>query len=281
MKVDERLFYDDFENLVNISIERLEFGLQHSRRLYNKPLYIAFSGGKDSVCLYGLSVLLAKKLNKPLEEVANFYYNVTNVDPPDLVQFIKKEYPFVKWNLPKKSMWELIIEHGLPPLRMVRYCCEKMKEVKVKDVVMITGVRWAESLNRKNNRTELEISKTSKERRTRLKLDNEDNRREIENCMKFNQIIINPIVDWNEEDVWLFINSQKLKYCKLYDEGYKRLGCIGCPMASEKERCRQFERYPKYKEQYIRTFDKMLELHPKTTFESGKDCFYWWVFGGK
>ena len=88
----ERLFYEDFERLVNNSIDKLEFALLTSQRLYNKPLYIAFSGGKDSVCLYGLAKKLAEKLNKPLNEVATFNYNITNLDPPELVNFVKREY---------------------------------------------------------------------------------------------------------------------------------------------------------------------------------------------
>lgn len=42
MKVDDRLFYDDFESLVDTSVERLEFAYKTSQRLYKKPLYIAF-----------------------------------------------------------------------------------------------------------------------------------------------------------------------------------------------------------------------------------------------
>lgn len=276
MKVEDRLFYDDFERLVEKSVERLDFAYKTSQRLYNKPLYIAFSGGKDSVCLYGLAEMLAKKLNKSLNEIATFYYHITNIDPPELVNFIKKEYPIVKLQHPKKSIWQVIEEQSMPPTRLARYCCYYLKEISEKNVVTITGVRWAESIRRAKSRDGLEYSKKASEKRTRLKIDNDDNRREIENCMKFNEIIVNPIIDWNNEDVWMFINSNNIKYCKLYDEGEKRLGCIGCPMSGKKNRKKNFEKYPKYKEQFIRTFDKMVKTH-KTTWTNGEDCFKWWM----
>ena len=276
MKIDDRLFYDDFEKLVDTSVERLEFAYETSQRLYKKPLYIAFSGGKDSVCLYGLAKRLSKKLKKPLNEVATFNYNITNLDPPELVNFIKQEYKETNLIHPKKSIWQIIEKQKMPPTRLVRYCCKELKEVRVENVVLITGVRWAESQRRANTRGSLEYSKKASEKRTVLKTDNDDNRREIENCIKFSQLIINPIIDWNNEDVWMFINHNKIKYCKLYDEGEKRLGCIGCPMASIKQRKQDFIKYPKYKEQFIRTFDKMVKAH-ETTWTDGEDCFEWWV----
>ena len=44
-----------------------------------------------------------------------------------------------------------------------------------------------------------------------------------------------------------------------YDHGYKRLGCIGCPMGTPEHRAEELERYPKYKRAYIRAFERMLE----------------------
>ena len=74
--------------------------------------------------------------------------------------------------------------------------------------------------------------------------------------------MINPIIDWSDEDVWQFLNENNIPHCSLYDEGYSRLGCIGCPLAGTKEMLRDFERYPKYKELYIRAFQRMIENHP-------------------
>lgn len=69
--------------------------------------------------------------------------------------------------------------------------------------------------------------------------------------------MLNPIVDWLDEDVWDFLNNvAKVPHCELYDHGYKRLGCIGCPMSSNREA--ELEQYPKYKAHYMRAFARML-----------------------
>ena len=70
--------------------------------------------------------------------------------------------------------------------------------------------------------------------------------------------MLNPIVDWEEDDVWEFLNDvAKVSHCELYDQGFKRLGCIGCPMANN--RADELERYPKYKAAYMRAFKRMLD----------------------
>ena len=74
--------------------------------------------------------------------------------------------------------------------------------------------------------------------------------------------MVNPIVDWTDEEVWEYIHQQNLPYCELYDQGYTRIGCIGCPLAGAEKMKRDFERYPKYRDNYIRAFDRMIKAHP-------------------
>ena len=99
-------------------------------------------------------------------------------------------------------------------------------------------MRHAESVSRQG-RTSFEIRGRTKKEKILLN-DNDVDRRETEFCMQKNAYICNPIVDWTDEDVWNFIKGNNLPYCKLYDDGEKRLGCIGCPMATIRER----ERFP-------------------------------------
>ena len=93
--------------------------------------------------------------------------------------------------------------------------------------------------------------------------DNEDSRRMIEQCYKRRKTNLNPIIDWEDRDVWDFIKAEKIPYCSLYDEGFHRIGCIGCPLAKRHGREREFYRWPKYKEAYLRAFDKMLQVRKK------------------
>ena len=91
-----------------------------------------------------------------------------------------------------------------------------------------------------------------------LRLDNRENARIVEMCYKNHTTLINPIIDWTTAEVWEFIKEYNVPYCSLYDEGFKRLGCIGCPMASKQMREYEFERWPKYKKLYLLAIEKMI-----------------------
>ena len=41
--------------------------------------------------------------------------------------------------------------------------------------------------------------------------------------------MVAPILHWSDDDVWTYIRRRELPYCNLYDEGWKRLGCVFCP----------------------------------------------------
>lgn len=177
-------------------------------------------------------------------------------------------------------MWNLIPYQKTPPTRLVRYCCRFLKEAGGENQFVITGVRWAESTQRKNNRSGLELSDSKHNKRILDDPDNPQNSVMARFCPTKGKHILNPIIDWTDEQVWEFINDYRLPYCCLYDQGYKRLGCIGCPM-SGKNRKKEYEKYPKFKEAYIRAFDRMLlnlkELHPdkKITWKNGEDVLNW------
>lgn len=219
------------------------------------------------------------------------HYSVTSVDPPELVRFVRENYPDVQMDIPHDSkgnpvtMWSLLARNNMPPTRKYRYCCEELKEVFGRDRVNMTGVRWAESARRRaiHGMVSFQTSpiKTRKiaeyfgldfsvNQRGGVMLDtsnvvmNDDNelaRRMVENCYRTSKTMVNPIIDWEDEDVWEFLNENEISHCCLYDEGYKRLGCIGCPMAGSKHRNREFERWPQYRELYIRGFARMIANH--------------------
>ena len=93
--------------------------------------------------------------------------------------------------------------------------------------------------------------------------------------------MINPIVDWDDDDVWEFLNSNGIEHCCLYDEGFKRLGCIGCPMGTGKGQAREFERYPKYKQMYMNAFKHMLDRRKEKelplSWKTPEEVMSWWL----
>ena len=131
---------------VKASIERLKAFQPKNGEGY----YLAFSGGKDSVVIKALADMAGVKYDA--------HYNVTSVDPPELVRFIKENYPDVASDIPRYpstglpvTMWNLIPRQSIPPTRIARYCCRYLKERGGDGRMTITGVRWAESTNRKLN----------------------------------------------------------------------------------------------------------------------------------
>lgn len=277
---------------VKMSIERLSAFEPKNGEGY----YLAFSGGKDSVVIKALADMAGVKYDA--------HYRVTSVDPPELVQFIKAKYPDVARDVPRYpdgspiTMWNLIPKKLMPPTRLIRYCCASLKESGGDGRKTITGVRWAESVNRKANqglvtihskKAAKELSENSfffnKSGGVVLVNDNDDARRVVESCYKRHKTTVNPIVEWTDAEVWEFIKANNLPYCGLYECGFTRLGCIGCPMARKSGREAEFAKWPKYKQSYLRAFDKMLGERKKRNKPDGSwrmgttatDVFLWWM----
>ncbi|WP_368379270.1 phosphoadenosine phosphosulfate reductase domain-containing protein [[Clostridium] symbiosum] len=157
-----------------------------------------------------------------------------------------------------------------------------LKETGGEGRFVVTGVRWQESRKREK-RGAVEVLGSRKPDLI-LNNDNEESRRLIENCQLKGKRLLNPIISWTENEVWLFIHSLGIPYCELYDCGFRRLGCIGCPLASVKSREWEFKRYPKFQEAYIHTFDRMVAARRAAgksdgNWSSGEAVFQWWMYG--
>jgi len=261
---------------IAVAIDRLKFGYELSRSRGLGALYICFSGGKDSIVI----AHIAKLSGVPYE----LHYNVTGIDPPEVIYFMRANYPELNWHPPEKTMWQLIEKKKIPPTRKVRYCCSELKERGGIGRVCVTGVRWAESTRRKTTRRQYEI-KTRNIKNRAVFNDNDNGRKGIENCVVKGSPIINPIVDWSDAEVWEFIRLYNLPYCELYDQGETRIGCIGCPMSRKKNILNDFERYPRFKNLYLMAFDKMLAarqeagLINKNQWSSAEEVMHWFIFG--
>lgn len=263
-----RITFDGEIDMVQRAIDRLQAFEP------KEGYWLAYSGGKDSIVIKRLAEMAGVKFEA--------HYSVTSVDPPELVRFIKKQKD-VYFDVPKDkngkpiTMWTLIAGRKMPPTRLVRYCCSDLKEAAGKGRLTITGVRWAESLRRKNDRHLVDISASKKENRIIYNDENDEARRMVESCYRTQKTLLNPIIDWTDEEVWQFIKQQNLEYCKLYDEGYKRLGCIGCPMNTHQKE--ELEKYPKYKKQYLLAFEKMLKNYdvPPRRRKTAQEVYNWWI----
>lgn len=186
--------------------------------------YVAFSGGKDSIVVLDLVRKAGVKHDT--------HMNLTSVDPPELIKYVKQYYPDVQRHRPKENMWQLIERKMYPPTMKVRYCCEALKEGGGAGRFVITGVRWAESQKRARRTLTATCTRNGETKR-----------------------YLRPIIDWSDNEVWEYININNLPYCSLYDEGFTRIGCIGCPFAG-KHRSRDFQRWPRFEKLWRRAMHK-------------------------
>lgn len=275
-------------------MDRVETAIERLREYEPEEGYaLAFSGGKDSVVIKRLADMAGVKYDA--------HYQITTVDPPELVAFVKT-FKDVHMDASyysdgkRVTMWNLIPKRKMPPTRMVRYCCDQLKEQSAKGRVLITGVRHAESSKRKLNQGEITIADKGAKKFLAenyssfqqtpmggvvLNFDNAESKEMVDLCYKTRRTLVNPIIDWSDEDVWEFIHKYNVSYCSLYDQGFKRLGCIGCPMAGGKGQKKEFERYPKYRQLYIHAFERMLEERDRAGLESewkdGEEVMQWWL----
>lgn len=269
-------------NQLNISgLDKIQVAIKRLQLFEpQEGYYIAFSGGKDSCVVKALADMAGVKYDA--------HYNHTSVDPPELIYFIRENHPDVKIEYPRYpdgtrvTMWNLIPKKKMPPTRLVRYCCEFLKESGGEGRFVVTGVRWAESSKRRS-RSGLELSNGTKTgKRIKIDPDNPNNEELARYCPTKGKHILNPIIDWLDEDVWEFIRKYNVPYCKLYDQGYTRLGCIGCPMSTKN--AEELEKYPKFKRNYLRAFEKMLieleKLGKTAGWQTPEDVMNWWLQKG-
>jgi len=205
-------------------------------------LYVANSGGKDS----GVIMHLAKLSGI---EYRSFYSNTT-IDPPELVRFLKSNYPETIWLTQPKPLLVKALEKSFgPPTRESRWCCRMYKENSIECPCKMIGIRSEESKRRKAIWRQVVPDRNDK-----------------------SKIILCPILYWTEKDVWNFHEQENIPYCELYDDPkLSRLGCVGCPMASDKDRLYSFKKWPKY----AANWERMVKTCWRTWVNVPRDRLVW------
>ncbi|MDR0705542.1 MAG: phosphoadenosine phosphosulfate reductase family protein [Planctomycetaceae bacterium] len=189
----------------------------------NHITYIAFSGGKDSVVLLDLC-------HRVLPLSVPVVFSDTDMELPDTYKVwekIQKRYPdrkFMRVQANKSAIenWQLF---G-PPSRVLRWCCSVHKSTPAilalrnpsisKDfnsaskLLCFVGVRKDESVRRSEYEDIGDGKKNS------------------------NQTQATPILEWSAHEIWFYILQKNLIINKAYRKGLQRVGCVLCPMSSDR-----------------------------------------------
>lgn len=230
-------------NLADMSIDRLREFEPEALAKSDDGYYVAYSGGKDS------DVILDLVRRSGVKYTA--HHHLTTCDPPELVWHVKKQKDVII-HRPKKTLWQLIEHKGFFPTPFVRYCCSLLKETGGNNRMVVMGVRQAESTRRRNRRMK-------------------------ESCYRNRtKEYLNPIIEWFTEEVWEYINEQKIDYCKLYDEGFKRLGCVMCPKCSAEQAQIEAARWPKIAEAWYRAGSRRFDA-ARSQFPTYAAEWDWWI----
>ena len=291
---------NDLQAKIQQAEQVLRLAAQMSEYYYHKPLIVCYSGGKDSDVMLNI----AKKCLQPSEfEVVNSH---TTVDAPETVYHIRKVFKELeaqgiktKVLMPQYkgkpiTMWRLIEQRSMPPTRIARYCCDVLKETTTPNRMVAVGVRADESTGRQGRDSFAVPSQRKSDAEFRslqhtyamFKLDKMGKEdayecKMIEACKNHKDTMCNPIYEFTEKDIWQYIRDNSIEVNPLYAKGYKRVGCVGCPLGNSNNMKKEFADYPKYRDNYVRAFDRMIISREKkglkTVWASGEEVMQWWV----
>lgn len=228
--------------------------------------FVGFSGGKDSQVLLDLVKRAGVKYKA--------YYNVTTIDPPENVRFIRQYYPEVHFIHPRQTFIKMIEKKGLPTM-VARWCCAELKEKNGAGNVILTGVRADES-NKRSKYNEVAIKSNRVEHSDRSKKHTiEEIVQNEHRCIKGKDaIMIYPILNWTERAVWQYISDNNLPHNPCYDIA-GRVGCMFCPFA-KKQQIEFFEqKYPKYKDAIMKHFRIYLANSHHNDMDAD-EYYEWW-----
>lgn len=182
----------------------------------NALIEVAWTGGKDStVVLFIWKALLDHGGIGPACAI--------NLDTgckfPEVMAF--RDRLTAEWNVDLHVARPAVALENYPLAQDVVACCRDLKVEPLKAAIretgathLITGIRRDEHPDRSD-------------------------RLVMEERTGPDHVMVNPILDWTETDIWAFHARFSLPHCELYDLGYRSLGCQPCtarPGAGEGER---------------------------------------------
>ncbi len=265
----------NLQTKIDYSIALMQKAEPLALQMHPDGFHLAFSGGKDSQVLYHIALMAGVKFKAHMQ--------ITTLDPPELMRFVREKYPDVQLHHPPLNFYKLLDKKGYLPRRQVRWCCEKLKEHAGVGTITLVGVRAAESV-RRSKRSEVErVHRNPIKRKINPDLFDMSEERQHRCVGGKDKIVISPIFQWTDAEVWQFIRENELPYCELYDRGWSRIGCLMCPMAKKSERARERVLYPGVERTIVKSIDKILSRGGMAQIQkynpTAQEVFEWWMSG--
>lgn len=261
----------------------LEAKIIHSKNVirqwyeaHDGQVYVSFSGGKDS------TVLLHLVRSIYGEDVKAVFVD-TGLEYPEIKDFVKQT-PNVDVVKPEMSFREVLKTQGYPVgskmvSRMVRTIRNETPNNQATRTLYLTGIKqdgtkskyfklakkWHPLINApfdvsekccdymKKKPFDKYVKKTGLKPYSGVMASDSQLRRGSylqSGCNSFKTMMSIPLAIWTEADVWEYLLKYNVPYCKIYDMGEKRTGCIFCLFGI------QMEKSPN-------RFERMKKTHPK------------------
>lgn len=214
-------------------------GIANQKEFRDSPVYVSFSGGKDSLTTLDLT------RNAVQKQIKVFFAN-TGIEFPETVEFVRR---FCRENSielteveAKEAFFDALPNFG-PPAKDFRWCCKVCKLAPINTVI--------EECTRGGRRCITVDGKRRYESFSRARIAPLE-----ENPFIPGQISVFPIRNWRAIEVWLYLYYRKLDYNPLYELGFERVGCWLCPAELSAEYYRFRELHP---DLFARWNDYLLE----------------------
>lgn len=212
--------------------KKIEQSIKILKMCPTSDVELCYSGGKDSDVILELAKMAGISF-RPI-------YKKTTIDPAGTIAHCRENG--VEVVEPKMTFFQIIENAGFPS-RFYRVCCNHLKEYKILDN-SIQGIRRCESIKRAKTYKEPIICRMYGSKKNHVN-------------------VFLPILEWTNEDVAEFINMRGIRchplyYCNGEFDVTKRLGCMGCPLKSDKG-LQDFKDHPKLVKAWIRARQKRWE----------------------
>jgi len=204
-------------HLTRLEEEAIAF-LQDTRAAYpSLPLVVSWSGGKDSTVA---STLTQRAF--PDERIPHVFADTT-IELPSTYEFLRefrRDNPAIPFliGMPARDFFELCREIG-PPSRIQRWCCTTHKAAPLTDVLRVVGGGCQVLVVGGLRRTE------SNRRQTYPRV--------IDDGKIGLQMLLSPLADWADYDIWLWTMANGTAVNSGYHWGLDRVGCAFCPDSRE------------------------------------------------